>query len=124
MKRNYFITPGLVFITATLILGCGKERSSENPQLDSASHPSTASDVPKKPEKIFIVKATVTEVDRDKNRLFINHERMEGYMEAMEMPFKVRNLSVFEKVKVGTKATFTIEVTDGIGVITDVTIDE
>jgi Uncharacterized conserved protein len=124
MKQNYYIALALVFITATLLIGCSKERTSENPQLDSANHPSTTSDVPKKPEKTFRVRATVTEVDREKGRLFLDHEKMDGYMEAMEMPFKVSDLSVFEKVKSGTKATFTIEVTDGIGVITDVTIDQ
>jgi Cu/Ag efflux protein CusF len=72
------------------------------------------------PEMTFHVAATVTEVNPSKGKITLDHEKMEGYMEPMEMPFKVSNREVFAHVTVGFKGRFTIEVANGIGVIAGV----
>jgi len=118
MKQNYLILL-IAFSTATLLLSCNKENSNKSVTNDTAS--STVSTTT--PDHIYTVKAVVTEVDEGKSRLFIDHEKMEGFMEAMVMPFKVNNPTVFTKVKPGTKGIFTIEVTNGIGIITDVNVE-
>lgn len=123
MKRTYILLFGIFCVIAAAVSGCSKEKQAELKVDSTASGQTVQHTTPKAPEKIFSVQATVTEVDREKNRLFIDHEKMEGYMEAMEMPFKVNDPAVFDKVKVGTKGKFTIEVTDGVGAITDVTVD-
>lgn len=118
MKQNYLILL-IAFSTATLLISCNKENSNKSVTSDTASatvHTGT-------PDQVYTVKAVVTEVDEGKNRIFIDHEKMEGFMEAMVMPFKVKDPTVFTKVKPGTKGTFTIEVTDGIGIIADVNVE-
>lgn len=119
MKKTYLFVFSTFLLTA-IISGCGKDKQ-EAAQTDTVQAPVIAPT----PDRTFHVMATVTEVDKEKNRLFLDHEKMEGYMEAMVMPFQVTNPAVFDKVKVGTRARFTIEVKgDAMGVITDVNFED
>ena len=73
-------------------------------------------------EKTYRVLAKVTAVSETDSTITIDHEKMEGFMEAMEMPYQVGDLSIFKKIRVGTKGHFTIKVVNGEGTITNVHI--
>src|SRR5687767_8794491 len=93
----------LLFIAVLLtsIVGCGKDTPADKPSdsvTDQSAQPSPNSEPGKKPEMTFHVMATVTEIDQAKEKIRLDHEKMEGYMEAMEMPFKVSNPAVFTQV--------------------------
>ncbi len=96
--------------------GCGKKESLDQKSDTSSSNPTKSS------SKVYIVKAKVTGVDEPHGTLTIDHERMEGFMEAMEMPFVVEDRSIFKQVRVGSEGRFTIQVTSGNGIITGVEI--
>lgn len=128
MKKTNIILLFAFFAMSTAALaGCGKGKQEEpkpadTQQVSAAPEPAPApvDTAAKKPEQIFNVQATVTAINEAKSKITIDHEKMDGYMAAMEMPYKVTNPEVFKKVKVGTKGQFKIEVTGGNGVITDV----
>jgi Cu/Ag efflux protein CusF len=42
------------------------------------------------------------------DRLTVNHEKVEGYMDAMTMPYKVDKVDVLKKVKVGDQIKATV----------------
>ncbi len=125
IKTSTFLLSVLLFIVTILYtIGCGKGKQSETMGSADSSRPTVEAEpqtTPKQPEKKFVVVATATDVHQSTGTITIDHEKMEGYMEAMEMPFKVGNPEVFKQVKVGAKGHFTIEVTDNIGVISAVT---
>jgi Cu/Ag efflux protein CusF len=75
-------------------------------------------------EKTYRVLAQITEIDEKNNSITIDHEKIEGYMGAMEMPYPVGDHSIFKKVKVGTKGHFIIKVTNGVAIITGVHVHE
>ncbi len=127
MKTAYFLLLGILLVSTTAVAQCGKHNHSEakhpDPTVSDSEHESTIQDTAYQPEKmVFKVEATVTEVNKEKKRITIDHEKMEGYMDAMEMPYKVTNPAIFDKVKVGTRGRFTIEVTNNAGYITGVDV--
>src|SRR5579872_1421528 len=67
--------------------------------------------------KTYRVLAKVTAVDKANGTITIDHEGMEGFMDAMEMPYKVGDPSLFEKVRVGTEGHFTLHVVNDEGTI-------
>ena len=52
---------------------------------------------------------TVEEIDKANARLQLNHEAIEGYMPAMRLPYKVKDMSLLDKVKLGDRVEFSIE---------------
>ncbi len=62
----------------------------------------------------------VEAVDADKRTLKINHEKIEGYMDAMTMDFQTRNPTLLSELKPGDRIEFTLEDTANIVVITNV----
>ena len=68
--------------------------------------------------KTYRVLAKVTAINKTEGTITIDHEKMEGFMNAMEMPYNVGDLSLLEKVAVGTEGHFTIRVVHGEGTIT------
>lgn len=127
MKTVYILLLGILLVSKTAVAQCGMHNHSEvkhpDPTVSGTGHESMMQDTSYQPEKmVFKVEATVTEINKEKKRITIDHEKMEGYMDAMEMPYKVANPAIFDKVKVGTRARFTIEVTNNVGYITDVDV--
>jgi Cu/Ag efflux protein CusF len=124
-------------VTVSILGGCSKSAKEEVPSSDTTHGSSTASPtpIPEKPlaekkeveeketGKTYTVWATVTAIDEKNNTLTINHEKMEGYMDAMEMPYAVANPAVFKEVRVGTKGHFSIRVRGEDGEITAVHVD-
>jgi Cu/Ag efflux protein CusF len=67
--------------------------------------------------KTFRVLAKVTAIDKTNGTMTIKHEKMEGFMDAMEMQYNVSATSLFEGVRVGTEGHFTIRVVNDEGTI-------
>lgn len=67
--------------------------------------------------RTYRVLAKVTAIDKAEGTMTIDHEKMEGFMNAMEMPYKVGDPVLFERVTVGTEGHFTIRVVGGEGTI-------
>jgi protein SCO1/2 len=60
----------------------------------------------------FTVRGVVRETRPAKSQLVVKHEEIPGYMDAMTMPFQVRDPKILESVKSGDAITFQLHVTD------------
>lgn len=70
-------------------------------------HQSTSSDAAKKyPEKSFSVRGTV--VSTDATHVTLDHEAVPGFMEAMTMPYKLKDPSIVSELHPGDRITATI----------------
>lgn len=59
--------------------------------------------------KIYRAVGVVEKVNLKTGRVKINHENIEGLMEAMTMDFEVRRKSMLKRLKAGDKVRFEIE---------------
>jgi Cu/Ag efflux protein CusF len=57
-------------------------------------------------------------VNRKKGILRISHEKIEGYMEAMTMDYRVNDVSLLNSIEVGEGVDFTLEEAAGVASIT------
>lgn len=62
--------------------------------------------------KTYDVRGVIRELRPDKKEIVIKHETIPGYMNAMVMPFTVRDSKLFQKVAVGDSVAFKLKVTD------------
>ena len=60
----------------------------------------------------FTVRGVVREAQPGKSQLVVKHEEIPGYMDAMTMPFQVRDPKILESVKAGDDITFQLHVTE------------
>ena len=60
----------------------------------------------------FTVRGVVREAVPAKSQLVVKHQEIPGYMDAMTMPFQVRDPKILESVKPGDDITFQLHVTD------------
>jgi protein SCO1 len=60
----------------------------------------------------FTVRGVVREAVPAKSQLIVKHEEIPGYMDAMTMPFQVRDPKILESVKAGDAVTFQLHVTN------------
>ena len=60
----------------------------------------------------FTVRGVVRETRPAKSQLVVKHEEIPGYMDAMTMPFQVRDAKILDSVKAGDAITFQLHVTD------------
>ncbi|MGL4398964.1 MAG: SCO family protein [Luteolibacter sp.] len=60
----------------------------------------------------FTVRGVVRETRPAKSQLIVKHEEIPGYMDAMTMPFQVRDPKILESVKAGDAITFQLHVTE------------
>lgn len=60
----------------------------------------------------FTVRGVVRETRPAKSQLVVKHEEIPGYMDAMTMPFQVRDPKILETVKPGDDITFQLHVTE------------
>lgn len=60
----------------------------------------------------FNVRGVVREARPAKSQLVVKHEEIPGYMDAMTMPFQVRDPKILESVKPGDAITFQLHVTE------------
>lgn len=60
----------------------------------------------------YTVRGVVREARQAKSQLIVKHEEIPGYMDAMTMPFKVRDPKILEIAKPGDAITFQLHVTE------------
>jgi protein SCO1 len=84
------------------VVGCGEAR-----RTGDAGTPGTNA----APQE-FAVRGVVREVKADGRTVIIRHEAIPGYMEAMTMPFKVRESNELASVRAGAEVTFRLNVTE------------
>ncbi|HCV43220.1 MAG TPA: hypothetical protein DGH68_07025 [Bacteroidetes bacterium] len=76
-------TVTLLFFLSLLNVSCSKEEQKQ-------PNPTT-----------FPIRGEVVAIDTAKHRLMISHEAIPNYMDAMTMPFKVKNLGLLMSAQVG-----------------------
>jgi Cu/Ag efflux protein CusF len=78
------------------------------------AQPKSASSAPAAAEKTEWVSAEITKLDAARARVTLKHERIASIkMDAMTMPFKVKDLGLLEGRKVGEKVQFAVKMDDG-----------
>jgi len=70
---------------------------------------------PAESPKVFSVRGTVKEVKPTEKTVTVQHEKIPGYMEAMTMPFDVKNTNELRGLKSGDKISFHMVVTTNEG---------
>jgi len=94
---------GLVCLAA-LLAGCNRKGSQ-----------------PAVPTQVFDVKGVIKELEPDGKTAVIQHEAIPGYMQAMTMPFEVRDTNLLRGLKAGDAISFKLAVTPTEGWIADLT---
>ncbi len=62
--------------------------------------------------RVFNVSGLVSELPKDGRTVVVSHEAIPGYMDAMTMPFKVREPDVIRGLEAGDKISFQLHVTE------------
>ncbi|MCZ2075561.1 MAG: copper-binding protein [Bryobacteraceae bacterium] len=66
----------------------------------------------REPEKQYLMRGEVVQLDRTNQVARINHEKIEGWMDAMTMEFPVKDKAEFDKLAVGDRITAIVYVRD------------
>jgi len=61
--------------------------------------------------QVFVVEGQIIGFSENENRIFINHEEIPGYMDAMSMPFNVRDMQEVSEFSIGDAIRFEFHVT-------------
>lgn len=61
--------------------------------------------------KVFVVEGQIIGFSENENRVFINHEEIPGYMDAMSMPFNLLNMQEASNFSIGDAIRFEFHVT-------------
>lgn len=73
--------------------------------------------------KAEVVKAEVVKVDAGRGKVTLRHAPIKSIkMEAMTMPFKVKDAAMLEALKAGDKVTFSVAVMDDELVVTSIQV--
>lgn len=70
----------------------------------------------------FTIKGTVLAVDQEKGELTLQHEAIPGFMEAMTMPYKLKNPSIISELHPGDSITATLIATDSSDLLDQIVI--
>ena len=62
--------------------------------------------------KTYTVTGVVREINPDGKTIVVKHEKIEGYMAAMTMPFEAHDTDVLRGIKSGDKVSFRLLVTE------------
>jgi protein SCO1 len=73
------------------------------------------------PAQVFTVQGVIKELEPDGKTAVIRHEAIPGYMQAMTMPFEVRDTNLLRGLKPGDTISFRLTVTPSEGWISDLT---
>ena len=116
MFRRIYVL--ILLLVVSIVILCG--RREEKPVSSGATNQtsSTAAN-PLSPKtsllvlsnQIFFVRGVVRELDDDGKTVVIQHEKIPGYMDAMEMPFEVRNTNELRGLKPDEAISFRLIVT-------------
>lgn len=81
---------------------------------------STVSLAQKEKVKFYDVHAMVKKLYRSEKKIMLDHEKVEGFMDAMVMTFPVSDTAIFDKVKIGSTGIFTLRAEGGFATVTSV----
>jgi Cu/Ag efflux protein CusF len=106
----------VVFILILAASACQKnsaETDNQNvkPSQTASTTPKLAPSPPKNGN--YSGKGVVTKINLELVSVELKHEKIEGFMEAMTMEFYVTKKTELERLKVGDKVEFVIELKDG-----------
>ena len=109
--------PFLILLLALAVAACDSPKTNVNNPMSSpqvnVSAAATPSAAPANPQnKNYAGKGVVTKINLELVSVEVNHEKIEGLMEAMTMEFFVAKKAELEKLKVGDKVDFVIEYKD------------
>lgn len=68
----------------------------------------------------FQGKGLVKAINKDKQKITLDHEAIKDYMEPMVMDFSVAEKSMFDNITIGDKVEFTLKHEAGIDTITEI----
>jgi Cu(I)/Ag(I) efflux system periplasmic protein CusF len=101
------------FLAASALLACGVQAQTAS----KPASPPTAS----APASVEWVNAEVTKLDLARKRVTLKHERIASIkMDAMTMPFKLKDAALFDGYKTGDKLQIVVQNDDGDLFITQV----
>jgi protein SCO1/2 len=75
-------------------------------------------------EQRYQVTGLITEIDAPRQSIVVSHDRIPGYMDAMVMPYRVREQNALTGLKPGMKVEFTLVVTKTTSYVTGIRVQE
>ncbi len=106
--------------TFALLFACAAALGGSGCREQSASSPEAVSLGANVSTQRFAVKGVVRELKPDGRTVIIRHEEIPSYMEAMTMPFKVRDTNELTRVTAGDEVAFRLNVTEDASWIDEV----
>ncbi len=94
-KKSHRFTAALVFALTLLSVGCAKQPTKS-----------------KEPPREYVLRGEVKSLDAKNQLAKIDHEKIEGWMEAMTMEYPIKNPDDFSRLKVGEKIQAKVIVQD------------
>src|SRR6478736_2464859 len=98
-----------LFVGLVLVTSCSEHPATNSPAPVPSARAKSVS------TQIFQVKGVVVAVKPDEKAVRIRHEEIPGYMEAMTMPFEVKDANELAGVSDGDTVTFRMLVTETDG---------
>lgn len=93
-----------VFVAALFVVACSGGESTSQEQSEPAASESVAA------QQNFEGKGVVEAIDLEAGQVTLTHENIEGFMNAMTMPFDVKNSAILEELEDGMEVNFTVVV--------------
>lgn len=112
----YVVTLSLIFSAFTSCSSGDKKKSSLNP--DSPPQPEKTTTAPD--SKTYKASGIVISIPPGKRNLIVKHDKIPGFMDAMTMPFPVRDSAILDHIKPKDFIKFTIQVNKGKTMITEI----
>lgn len=94
VRYSRLVLLGIVTLSILIASGCRSKQSS--PSANSAS---TAN------AKVYPLRGTVVSTDPSKGEITVDHQAIPGFMEAMTMPYKLKNPSIISELHPGDRIT-------------------
>jgi len=106
----------ILFIATIFFISCSS-------QDDSDTHSETQKETPVEHTdsvEVYTVKGTIKSLPPNGKFIIIHHEKIPGFMNAMEMPFHVESPDLVKDVSPGDSISFTFEATNGRMTVTEI----
>ena len=110
VPRLAALAGAMALFAGLLLAGCGQDSAgdaSPAPEPAATEKSEAAASVEE-----YTLRGTILGLDQDAKAAVINHEEIEGWMDAMTMTFPVKDDADWSKLKVGSKIRATVFVSD------------
>lgn len=113
----------LVLTTAALVFfaGCGADQASDAPRSGAPAEGSASTGAAPADTSYFDAFARVRSVTPSGSHAVLEHGTIEGFMDAMTMPFELLDPALAEEVSAGDSVHFEIRVIDNVVKVVDLT---